>query len=59
VRLVLDDEDRVLGQPAHSLIQQLRRAFDELRAPGHVSVEALEAAVVEREDVVAAGLDQE
>ena len=59
VRLVLEREDRVLAQPAHAPEQQLRLAADELRAAGEVGVEALDAAVVERQHVVAGRLDQE
>ncbi len=39
--------------------QDLAVAVDELRPPGQVRVEALDAAVVERQDVVLAGLDEE
>ena len=57
--LFLMHEDRVLGQPAHAAEQELRVAADELRPPGEVGVEALDAAVVERQDVVLRRLDQE
>ena len=57
--LFLIDDDGVLGQPAHAAEEQLRVAADELRPAGEVGVEALEAAVVERQDVVLRGLDQE
>ena len=59
MRLVLDHDDRVLRQPSHAAEEQLRVAPDELRPAGEVGVEALEAAVVERQHVVLPGLDQE
>ena len=55
--LVLEVEDAVLGD-AHAGEQQLAVAADELRPAGDVGVDALEAAVVERQDVVLDRLDQ-
>ena len=59
VGLVLDVDHAVLRQPAHAAEQHLGVALDELGAAGEVGVEPLELAVVQREDVVLAGLDQE
>ena len=60
VRLVLDHDDRVLGQPAHAAEQELRGCrVISCGRPGEVGVEALDAAVVEREHVVLRRLDQE
>ena len=59
VRLVLHHHHRVLRQPPHPAEQHLAGAADELRAPGEVRVEALDAAVVEWQDVVLRRLDQE
>ena len=56
MRLVLDVDDDVLGQPSHAAEEQLRVALDQGRAPGEVGVEALDPAVVERQDVVLARL---
>ena len=46
-------------QPAHAPEEELRVAADQLRAAGEIGVEALEAPVVERQDVVPRRLDQE
>ena len=59
MRLVLEVDDRVLRQPPHAAEEHLRVAAHELRPPGEVGVEPLDAAVVEREDVVLRRLDQE
>ena len=56
MRLVLDVEDAVLAEAAHAAEEQLRVALDELRPAGEVGVEALDAAVVERQHVVLARL---
>ena len=50
---------RVLGETPHAAEQELRVAGDQRRAPGEVGVEALDAPVVEREDVVLARLVHE
>ena len=52
VRLVLERDDGVLRQPAHSAEEQLSIALDQLRPSGEVGVEPLEPAVVERQHVV-------
>jgi hypothetical protein len=52
MRLVLDVDRRVFGQPAHAGEQQLRAAAHDLRAACDVGVCAFRLAVVEREDVV-------
>ena len=59
MRLVLEDDERVLGQPAHPAEQDLAVAADELRPPREVGVEPLDPPIVERQDVVLAGLDEE
>ena len=59
MRLVLQHEDRILGQPAHAPEQDLAIAVDELRPTGQVRVEALDAAIVERQHVVLRRLDEE
>ena len=55
--LFLSVEHAVLADP-HAGEQQLAVAADQLRTPRDVGVDALEAAVVERHDVVLDGLDQ-
>ena len=57
VRLVLERQDASLAH-AHARKQQLRVAANELRTPGDVGVDPLEAAIVERHDVVLDRLDQ-
>jgi hypothetical protein len=52
VRLVLQVEHRVLAQTTHATEKELRVAGDELRPPGEVGVEALDAAIVERQHLV-------
>ena len=54
--LVLDVEEAVLGEAAHAAEEQLRVSLHELRPADELGVEALDAAVVEREHVVLAGL---
>ena len=55
--LVLQREHAPLAHP-HAGEQQLRVAADELRPSGDVGVDPLEAAIVERHDVVLHRLDQ-
>ena len=57
VRLVLQVEYAVLADP-HPGEQQLAVAADQLRTAGDVGIDALEAAVIERHDVVFDGLDE-
>ena len=59
VRLVLDADDRALGQAAHAAVQELAVALHERRPSGELGDEALGDAVVERQDVVLGRLDQE
>ena len=56
VRLVLDVDGGVLAEPRHPAEQELGRATDQGRSPRDVRVEALDAPIVEREDVVLACL---
>ena len=58
-RLVLRHHDRVLGEPAHAAEEDLPVAAHQLRPAGEVGVEALDATVVEREDVVLPRLEDE
>jgi hypothetical protein len=50
--------ERAFAQPGHAAEQDLRVALDELRPACDVCVEALERAIVERDDVVLRSLDQ-
>ena len=59
MRLVFEDQKRVLRQPPHPAEQELALAADELRPPGQVRVEALDAPVVQGQHVVLARFDQE
>ena len=52
MRLVLEVDHGVLGQPPHAAEEKLRASLDELGPSGEVGVEALDPAVVERQHVV-------
>ncbi len=58
MRLVLDVDDRVLGQPAHAAEQDLPLTLDQHGPAGAVRVHPFGDAVVQRQHVVARGLDQ-
>src|SRR5208282_3403900 len=47
-RLVLHDQNAVLGQPSHPAKQELRVSLDEQWPASHVSIEALDSAVIKR-----------
>jgi hypothetical protein len=57
--LVLDVQHAVLIEVAHGGEQQLAGAADQGRPAGHVRVEPLGPAVIQREHVVLGHLDQE
>ena len=57
MRLVLQRQNAGLAD-AHARKQELRVAVNELRTPGDVGIDPLEAAIVERHDVVLDRLDQ-
>jgi hypothetical protein len=59
VGLVLDVDHRVLAEPSHTGEQQLAVAPDQLGPAGQGGVEPLHPPVVEGEDVVLAGFQQE
>ena len=59
VRLVLEVDHRVLGEATHAAVEDLRLALHELGPARDVGVEALDPAVVERQDVVLDRFDQE
>jgi hypothetical protein len=58
VGLVLDIDDRVLGQAAHAPEQQLRRAFDEHGPTRNLRFRPLYCSIVEGQHAVTCGLDE-
>jgi hypothetical protein len=58
VGLVLDVDDRTLGEATHAPEEELPVALDELRPPGEVRVRPLDGAVIKGQDVVLDCLDE-
>src|SRR3954471_4073482 len=58
VRLVVQVEDRALGQASHTAKEQLTIALHELRTARDVRVEALGPAIVQGKHIVLRCLDQ-